>query len=116
MKFAPLIRGARERAVLSQEGLAKIIGVSPKAIWRAEQGSGTLKTLTAILKHLRIPITGLPPASSLGARVHQARIKNGWSLQKLSERCGLSIPTIRKLEGGAGRIATFEPVFPRCAR
>ncbi len=115
MKFAPLIRDARRRSLLSHDELASAVGVSPKAIWLAEQGAGTLKTLIGVLDQLQVPITGLPPASNLGARVHAARIKRGWSLQKLSERCGLSIPTIRGLEQGRGRIASLEAVIDALA-
>ncbi|MBJ6124043.1 DNA methyltransferase [Microvirga splendida] len=115
MKFAPAIRDARQRAILSQEELAQTIGVTPRAVWLAEQGAGTLKTLIPILDHLRIPIAGLSPASSLGARVQEARLKKRWSLQKLSERSNLSIPTIRGLEQGKGRIASLEAAIAALA-
>ncbi|MFC4172992.1 DNA methyltransferase [Microvirga sp. GCM10011540] len=108
MKFAPLIREARQRALLTQDELAAAIGVSTRAVWLAEQGAGTLKTLAPILGLLRVPVTGLPPARDLGARVRSARLKKGWSLQVLSEQCGLSIPTLRALERGSGRIASLE--------
>lgn len=108
MKFAPLIRDARQRSLLSQDELASAIGVSARAVWLAEQGAGTLKTLVGVLDHLRVPVTGLPPAHNLGARVHAARLKKNWSLQELSERCGLSVPTISGLEQGRGRIASLE--------
>ncbi|MEP9400144.1 DNA methyltransferase [Mesorhizobium sp. KR2-14] len=108
MKFAPLIREARQRALLSQSELAKAVGVSPRAIWLAEQGAGTLRTLVPVLEFLRIAIAGLPPASTLGARFRAARLKREMSLQDLADQCGLSIPTLRSLERGVGRIACLE--------
>jgi len=111
MKFAPLIREARQRALLSQDDLAKAVGVSARAIWLAEQGAGTLRTLVPVLDELKIAIAGLPPASTLGLRIRAARQRKGWSLQELSEQCGLSIPTVRNLERGTGRIASLEAVI-----
>jgi adenine-specific DNA-methyltransferase len=108
MIFAPLIRDARRRAGLTQDDLAMAIGSSSRAVWLVEQGHGTLKTLVPVLKELKIGLVGLPPASSLGLRVRAARRKKGWSLQKLSEQCGLSIPTLRGLERGTGRITSLE--------
>jgi len=115
MKFAPLIREARQRALLSQDDLAKAVGGSARAIWLAEQGAGTLKTLVPVLDELKIAIAGLPPASTLGLRIRAARQKKGWSRQDLSERCGLSIPTLRSLERGTGRIASLETVIQALA-
>lgn len=108
MKFAPLIREARQRALLTQDDLAATLGLSSRALWLAEQGAGTLKTLTPVLQHLQIPIVGLPPGQDLGARLRAARLKTGWSFQALAEKCGLSIPTLRALERGSGRITSLE--------
>jgi adenine-specific DNA-methyltransferase len=108
MKFAPFIRDARQRALLTQEDLAAALGLSARAVWLAEQGAGTRKTLTPVLQNLQIPIVGLPPGRDLGARLRAARRKKGWSLQVLAEKCGLSIPTLRARERGSGRITSLE--------
>src|SRR3954452_17520243 len=98
VNFAPLIRSARQKAGLTQDELAILIGAGTRAVWQLEQGTGTLKTLIPALSVLRIAIAGLPPGPDLGSRVKAARLKRGWSLQELSSRCGLSVPTIRGLE------------------
>src|SRR4051812_1871477 len=95
MQFAPPIIAARKRAGLSQRDLALEVGVSARAVWLIENGGGTIKVLSPILDRLRIGVTGLPPARSLGARLEAARSKRGWSRQELAKRSRLSLPTLR---------------------
>ncbi|HEV2603341.1 MAG TPA: DNA methyltransferase [Microvirga sp.] len=112
MIFAPLIRTARWQAGLTQHDLARQVGTSERAIWQIEQGSGSLKTLLPAMEALRVPVLGLPPGASIGARVRAARLKKMWSLQELSRRSGLSVPTVRSLEvRSAGRVASLEAVI-----
>jgi len=108
MNFASLVRTARQRAGLTQHELATLVGAGTRAVWQLEQGAGTLKTLVPALQVLRVAIAGLPPAADLGARVKAARRKRGWSLQKLSRRSELSVPTLRGLERNAGRMVSLE--------
>jgi transcriptional regulator with XRE-family HTH domain len=107
----PLIRTARQRAGLTQHELAIIVGAGSRAIWQLEQGTGTLKTLLPVLRVLRIAISGLPPAPDLGSRIKAARLKRGWSLQELSTRCGISVPTLQGLERNVGRVTSLEAVI-----
>src|SRR4051812_48117171 len=111
MNFAPLVRSARRSACFTQDELAILIGAGTRAVWQLEQGTGTLKTLIPALRVLRIAIAGLPPAADLGARVKAARLRRGWSLQELSTRCKLSVPTLRGLERNAGRVVSLEAVI-----
>lgn len=108
MNFSTLARVARRRAGLSQDELARAAGVRRNAVSELEQGVGTLKTLLPIIGILRIAITGLPPGPDLGSRIKVARHKRRWSLQELSARSGVSIPTLRGLEQNRGRIASLE--------
>src|SRR4051794_39271472 len=108
MKFAPPIIAARKRAGLSQRDLAREVAVSPRAVWLVENGGGTIKVLSPILDRLRIGVTGLPPARSLGARLKAARLKRSWSLQELARRSGRSLPTLRGIERNMGRVTSVE--------
>ena len=51
------------------------------------------------------------PGAQLAGSVSQARRAVGWSQRELAERCGLSRPTIARIEAGQHvRMATLETV------
>ncbi len=48
---------------------------------------------------------------TLGERIREARDARGWSQGELAKRCGLSRPTIARIEGGQHvRMVTLEKV------
>jgi putative transcriptional regulator len=63
-KFQPTLRELREQAGLSQEGLARLIGVSSKTISNWERGSGTasltIPQVKALCEALGVSLNGLP--------------------------------------------------------
>jgi transcriptional regulator with XRE-family HTH domain len=63
-KFQPTLRELREQAGLSQEGLARLIGVSSKTISNWERGSGTasltIPQVKALCEALGVSLNELP--------------------------------------------------------
>lgn len=107
MDFATILREERASKGLSQAALAVQAGVSPHAVWEAEQGNGTVAVLTALSKALDIRFVGLASGASWGQRVRAQRTKRGWSQEKLAERAGVSPMAISRLENGNARMATL---------
>ncbi|WP_298164307.1 DNA N-6-adenine-methyltransferase [Novosphingobium sp.] len=101
------LREARRQSGLTQRSIAARIGVSPQVILRLEQGVGSVATLAAMMKALDFRLTGLGPGATIGEQMHNRRLKQGWTLQRLAERTKLSRTTIAAIERGGGSVASL---------
>lgn len=88
--------------------LAERAGISPQAIKRMEQGIGSVQTLVAVMKALDFRLTGLGPGKTIGEQLRARRHARAWSMDRLSERTGLSRTTIAQLERDQGTVASLE--------
>jgi transcriptional regulator with XRE-family HTH domain len=118
-----LIRGIREMAGRKPKDLADFVGISAPAINAIEKGEKepTLPQLEAIAYYLRVPVHTLmgqstlptaekPPANLeeilrlrghiIGARLKQARMALGESIQDSASRTGLSSTNLQAYELG----------------
>ena len=84
----------RARKLLTQDDLAKLVGVSRSTIVRLEAGSGLSSVLAAVMVVLGLSVTGLPAGTGLGARLKLARLRRGWSQAELAARIRASRATI----------------------
>ncbi len=88
--------------------LADRAGVSPQAIKRMERGVGSVQTLVAVMQALDFRITGLGTGNTIGEQLRARRQARAWSMDRLSERTGLSRTTIAQLERDQGTVASLE--------
>lgn len=56
---------------------------------------------------LNFRLTGIGPGASLGEQIRRRRLKQGYALERLAERTGLSRTTIAQLESGGGSVASL---------
>lgn len=54
---------------------------------------------------------GLPPGSSLGARVRTARVRRGWTQETLAKKAGVSRPAVIRVEADRAYISTLGVVL-----
>jgi len=114
------LREARRLSGWTQRTLAARVGVSPQAIKRLEHGVGSVTTLVAAMAALDFRLTGLGPGATMAEQIRHRRLKQGWSLERLAERTGLSRTTIAGLERGGGSVASLLSLLavlapkPRC--
>ncbi|NVK17507.1 MAG: helix-turn-helix domain-containing protein [Methylocystaceae bacterium] len=111
--FGHQIRNHRKRSLLTQAQLAERAGLTIDAVRNVERGQGTVQTLETILRCLHIQLSGLPRASSIGGQIKRLRSRHGHSQRRMAERCGLSQPTIIRLERGQGRISSLHAIAER---
>jgi len=64
-------------------------------------------TLVAVMAALDFRLTGLGPGATTAEQIRRRRLKQGWSLERLAERTGLSRTTIAVLERGGGSVASL---------
>lgn len=101
------LRSARRQNGLTQRMLASRVGLSPQMILRLEQGVGSMATLVAVMKALDFRLTGLGPGATIGEQMRNRRLKQGWTLERLADRTGLSRTTIAAVERGDGSVASL---------
>jgi transcriptional regulator with XRE-family HTH domain len=99
--FAAAIREARTSKGIAQRALAEKAGIRRNTLQRLEtDGAGNLDSLNKIAAGLEMRFVGLPRGKSFGQAVQHLRERRGWSLSRLADRTGVSIPTLRRLEDG----------------
>src|SRR3954452_12696804 len=107
MDLAAVIRDARIASGLSQREVGDRAKCSLQAVWKAEQGHGTVALFTAICDVLDIRLAGLPRGRTIAERVKAKRLKLKWSQEKLAARANVATTAVARLETGNARIATL---------
>jgi transcriptional regulator with XRE-family HTH domain len=78
MDIGSLIRAERKAKGKPVAEIADALAISPNTIWELEKLSrGTMASLQRLCHFLGVEWIGLPPGSSLGARVRTARVRRG---------------------------------------
>jgi transcriptional regulator with XRE-family HTH domain len=105
------LRAARRDKGLTQKTLADRVGANAQVIMRLEQGIGSVNTLNAAMDALEFRLIGIGPGSTLSEQLRNRRMKRSLSLDRLSQRTGLSRPTLAGLERGGGSVASLMKVL-----
>jgi len=111
MDLGGMVRAARRAVGLTQDEAAKRAGVSPRALWTLESGSGSITTFHKVATVVDFRITGLPQGKTLGRRLKAARVKRGRSQASVATQAGVSVPTVRSLENDGGNITSLRAVL-----
>ncbi len=100
---ADALRQARERAGLTQHGLARLVGVAGgERVSRWERGASDPRpeTLQRIAKVLHVDIQRLLTPADGDADLRRLRVLAGLSARQVSERTHVSVPTYARWEAG----------------
>lgn len=100
---ADALRQARERAGLTQHGLARLVGVAGgERVSRWERGASDPRpeTLQRIAKALQVEVQGLLTPSDGDADLRRLRVLAGLSARQVAERTHVSVPTYARWEAG----------------
>lgn len=111
MLLGKMLRDARKAAGLTQAEAAQAAGVSARALWTLEQGSGAIETFNQVSRVLDFRLAGLPMAQALGQRIRIARERKGWTQKVLAQHARLAIPTVRAIENDRGSVASLAAVL-----
>jgi transcriptional regulator with XRE-family HTH domain len=112
MDIGNLIRTQRkaEGKTLSEVGDA--IAITAKDVCKLEkQNRGSMANLERICQFLGVEWVGLPPGSSLGARVRTARVRRGWTQEIVAKKAGISRPAVIRVENDRAYISTLGAVL-----
>jgi len=121
MDFGKEIRAERTSRGISQASLATRAGISARTLSEIESGRGDLKRLDQVIEALDMMFVGLPRARNWADRVLILRKRKGWSLARLAEAAGISVPSIQRLEWGQNvhartLAAVLKTLAPRARR
>ncbi|MEG3164726.1 DNA N-6-adenine-methyltransferase [Sphingomonas sp. PB2P19] len=111
MDIGQAVREARKSGGLTQQALANMAGLSRRAIILLEANGGRISSLQSAAVVLGLRVTGLPAGQSLAVQVSRARTKRKMTQAALAEASGISIPTVREIESGAGSVASLSAVL-----
>lgn len=106
-----MIWAARKAVGMTQEEVARRAGVSRKAVNSLEAGRASIATFQAVADVVEFRIAGLPVGRTLGERLVTARKRKGWTQARLAEKAGISTPTVRSVERGAGQVSSLVSVL-----
>ena len=101
LRYAIVIREWRAHKGLSLAEFARQVGLHRQYLWTLEKGASyTLDTLESMLVQIRGAPYESPLRSQVGERIRQVRKGKGWSQESISERCGVSILHLSRMERG----------------
>jgi phage N-6-adenine-methyltransferase len=103
------VRAARRNAGLTQAEAAQLAGVGIAAVRAIERGCGRVRTLTAVMRALRLELRGRGLAAGpVGLALCGARERRYQSRRKLARALGLSRNTLAAIEQGGGLVSALE--------
>jgi len=111
MEIGSAIRRTRKSVGLTQDDVAIRAGVSRQAIVLLEQGGGRMTTLAKVAPHIGFRIKGVARGDVINKQVQAARKQRKLTQQRLAERTGLSLPTVRAVERGSASMASLTAVL-----
>lgn len=111
MNIGHCIRASRKGCGLSQVELASLADISRSSLVRLEGNRGAVTTLMKVRPHVGFRIVGLAQGKAPSEQIKNARKRLGLSKAQVAEGAGLSIPTVRLLEKGGGRVQSLSSVI-----
>jgi transcriptional regulator with XRE-family HTH domain len=107
-----LIRVERKAKGKTLAEIADALTISPNIVWELEKlNRGTMASLERVCQFLGVEWIGLPPGSSLGARILSARLKRGWTQENVAKMAGISRPALARVEADRAYISTLGAVL-----
>jgi transcriptional regulator with XRE-family HTH domain len=107
-KIGSLLRAERKAKGKTLTEIADALAVSLNTVWQLEKlNRGSMAGLERISQFLGLEWIGLPPGSSLGARVRTARVRRGWTQEGLANKAGVSRPAVIRVEADRGQISSL---------
>lgn len=100
MDFGNELREERCGKGLSQASVARSANISVRTISELEMGRGDLVRLDRVVEALDMQFVGLPRAATWGERCVILRRRKGWSIARVAEAAGITVPSIHRLEQG----------------
>jgi transcriptional regulator with XRE-family HTH domain len=100
MDFGKELREERRGKGLSQASVAGSAKISICTLYELEVGRGDLLRLDRVVESLDMQFVGLPRAAGWGERCRTLRARKGWSLARVAEAAGITVPSIQRLERG----------------
>jgi len=104
--FSPeALRRAMQRAEVSAEELATLIGLTRQAVqkWLRGDSSPAPRSLPRIAEALGVDPAQLTPGATAAPRLSDLRVRAGLSQVETAERLGIGATTLRGLEAGTHR-------------
>jgi transcriptional regulator with XRE-family HTH domain len=103
------IRIARKARGMTLAQLACAAATTENTVWELEAcGSGSMALLARVADALSLEWTGTGGERELHVAIRAARYARGWSIKHTARVSGVSAAAVRRVEAGAGRIATLE--------
>jgi transcriptional regulator with XRE-family HTH domain len=112
MDIGGLIRVQRRGKGQTLSVVGDAIAATGKDVCKLEkQNRGSMANLERICLFLGVEWVGLPPGSSLGARIRAERLKRGWTQETLANKAGISRPAVIRVESDRAYISTLGAVL-----
>ena len=111
MNIGQCIRAAHKGCGMSQVELADLADVSRSALVALESNRGAVSTLLKVRPHIGFRIVGLANGSEPAEQIRNSRIRRDLSLARVAGGSGVSVPTVRLLERGGGRVQSLSSVI-----
>lgn len=105
------LAAARREKGLTQEALAKLVGVNRQSIHRLENGVGSFDLLVRVMRALEYHIVGLAKGTTLPAQLANRRRLLNMTKQDVAERSRTMPATVGRLESGGGTVASVLKVL-----
>jgi transcriptional regulator with XRE-family HTH domain len=105
------LAAARREKGLTQEALAKLVGVDRQGIHRLENGAASLAVLMLVMRALEFHVVGLAKGQTLVEQLQNRRKAMGLTKQEIARRSGLTPATVARLEAGEGTVAPLLKVL-----
>ncbi|MBL8649474.1 MAG: helix-turn-helix domain-containing protein [Sphingopyxis sp.] len=115
MDLGKAIRDLRKSVGMTQAELATRCGVSRQAIILLESNRGRRANFQRAADVVQLKIAELGRGDDITQQIIGARRKLAWTQVELSRRAGISVPTLRSLEGGGGSVIALSRVIAALA-